>query len=654
MSIKYNDQSEKVRSTSYWFALFAKYKQSIKETEKNVEYNNSIHIKQTRGGENLDLRMGIFDVLLVATFLMLFISYLSYRKRKQDVAKYCALVMLAASFYSFGYAFEIISTNLDQAKFWLKVQYVGIPFITTFWLILVIIYTGHQGLLKRWVMPLLFAIPFLTLILHYTNDIHYLFYRDILFEPSSSNLSATLLFKGPWYWVHISYLYLEAAFGMLLFVRMYSKAIPIVRKQVVMLILGAAAPWLANIIYLTAYSQMNFDLTPIGFTLSGLIYVWGIYRFNLLRLVPVAYQKVFETMQDGVIILDYDHNLSHVNKAARSIFEELNSWNGQTISVDEIFASNPDLLKMISDLEHNENRISIQKGEEMRYYHVKMSVIYDKSGMVLGKLIIFSDVTQVTLYQEQLVANANQLEELNAFKDKLFAVVTHDIRDPLALLVNLTEIIEEDFIDSGSEESRIFREISSQVRDTHLLVDNLLDWVRSQRGKINFRPLVWELEPIVSQSIKAMRNRLNIKHIDMTVSVQDGSKAYADKEMVELILRNLMFNAIKYTEVGGHIHIEVVRNTDRVTVSVKDSGVGVDSEVGKSLFHEMQQGSLQGTDGERGTGLGLYLCGKFVRLNGGDIWYETKEGQGSTFYFTLPSTKASDVRDRTWKEVDAI
>jgi hypothetical protein len=134
------------------------------------------------------------------------------------------------------------STNLDHAKFWLKVQYIGIPFITTFWLILVMIYTGHQTLLKRWVIQLLFVIPFLTLIFHYTNDIHHLFYRDILFEPSSSNLSAILLFKGPWYWVHISYLYLEAAFGMGLFVRMYSKAMPIVRKQVVMLILGAAAP----------------------------------------------------------------------------------------------------------------------------------------------------------------------------------------------------------------------------------------------------------------------------------------------------------------------------------------------------------------------------------------------------------------------------
>jgi signal transduction histidine kinase len=296
--------------------------------------------------------------------------------------------------------------------------------------------------------------------------------------------------------------------------------------------------------------------------------------------------------------------------------------------------------------------ISVTLMLEFSFEYLKAASIHT----VITVAVVLFFVSLNEMIKETLRKN-QQLQaevELHAFKDKLFAVVAHDIRDPLALLVNLTEIIEKDFIDSGSEESRIFREISSQVRDTHLLVENLLEWVGSQRGKINFNPLVWELAPIVHQSVKAMKNRLEMKNMQMTVSVQDGAQVYADKEMVELILRNLMFNAIKYTEMGGHIHIEAVRNADRVTVSVKDSGVGVDREVGKSLFHEVQQGSSPGTKGERGTGLGLYLCGKFVRLNGGDIGYESYPGQGSTFYFTLPSTKASNVRQRTWKEVDAI
>lgn len=571
--------------------------------------------------------MGMFLILLAATILMLAISYLAYRKRNLPLAKYCSWAMLAAAFYSFGYSFEIVSVNVEQAKFWLKVQYIGIPFITTFWLILAIIFTGHQALLKRWVIALLFAIPAMTLILQWTNDSHHLFYREILFAPGSVSLSSIVITKGPLYWLHIAYLYLEGIVGMALCVRMYSKAVPIVRRQMMMLMFGAAVPWLFNIIYNAAYGQMKIDLTPFGFAVTGIVYLFAIYRFHLLRLVPVAYQQVFETMQDGVIILDYEHHLSHVNEAARAIFAELRMWNGQTTSIDGLFAPHPDLLAMIAAQHHNERRISMQIEGETRYYHVKLSIIYDQAGMDLGKLMIFSDVTQAVLHQEQLRENRNQLEELNGFKDKLFAVVAHDIRDPLAMLVNLTEIIEEDFIDEGSEQSEIFREISSQVRDTHLLVENLLDWVRSQRGKINFRPHLWDLEPMIDATVKAMKHRLDAKQIRTTVSVQKGTQIYADKEMIELVLRNLMFNAIKFTGMGGHIHMVATGHADQVTISVKDSGIGVNEEVGKSLFREVQQGSSPGTDGERGMGLGLFLCGKFVRLNGGDIGYASHPGQ---------------------------
>lgn len=602
----------------------------------------------------MSLKMGMFLILLVATFLMLFVSYLSFRKRKSVVAKYCALVMLAASFYSFGYAFEIISTSLEQVKFWLRVQYIGIPFIATLWLMLVMAYTGHQNVMKKRLLPLWFIIPVLTLILYFTNDAHHLFYSDIQFRLSDSSLSSTLLFEGPWYKVHISYLYLQGAIGMGLFVRMYSKSVPIVRKQVIMIILGSAAPWLCNIVYIAVYDQMKLDLTPLGFTLSGLTYIWGIYRFNLLRLVPVAYQSIFETTQDGVIILDYEHKINHINRAAKNIFEELKTWQGRAGDADQIFASNPELSAIINASESCESRISLLKEDELHYYQVKMSVIYNKSQMVLGKFLIFNDVTQVTLYQEQLLAKSNQLEELHAFKDKLFAVVTHDIRDPLAMLINLTEIIEEDFIDASSEESRVFQEISSQVKDTYLLVENLLDWFRSQRGKINFKPLVWELKPIVHQSIQALKHRTESKNIKLTFAVQNDVRVYADKEMLELILRNLLYNAVKFTETNGHIHIEVTMNEDRVTVSVRDSGVGVDPRVGATLFHEVQRGTSTGTDGERGTGLGLFLCGKFVRLNGGEIWFESEKGKGSTFCFTLLSNEAVNLPSRSWKEVDAL
>jgi PAS domain S-box-containing protein len=500
----------------------------------------------------------MFLLLLFATCLMLFISYLSFKKRQLAVAKYTALVMLSASFYSLGYAFEMISTDLDSIKFWLKIEYIGAPVISTFWLILVLHYTGHKAILKKRVLLLLFVIPFVTFIMHYTNDMHHFFYKDVQLDQSSI-LSTVQLFKGPWYWVHISYNYLQALVGMFLFVTMFMKAVPLVRKQIMILMLGAAAPWVSNVMYLIGGFEVVLDLTPLGFTLTGLFYIWGIYRFNLLRLVPIALQKVFETMQDVMVILDYDHNITSVNQAAKDIFGETRINSDYSISVYNVFYEYPELLSKIVSSEKSESQITIRSQGENRYYKLNISVISDSGQTVIGKMLVFSDITQVTVYQEKLLSNANQLAKLSAFKDKLFTVVAHDIRDPLAVLINLTELLEEELEVLGSEHSNVFQEVSEQVRNTYMLAENLLDWFRSQQGKIIFSPLVWDVSSIVQHAVQSIKIRLDVKKIQITTNVEDEIRVFADKEMLDLVLRNLLSNAIKFTGLGGHIHVEAVK-----------------------------------------------------------------------------------------------
>ncbi|WP_424767691.1 histidine kinase N-terminal 7TM domain-containing protein [Paenibacillus sp. sgz302251] len=587
-------------------------------------------------------------LLLVSTCLMLFISYLSFRKRNLPIAKYSAYMMLAASFYSFGYAFEIISADLDRIKFWLRVEYIGIPFISTFWLILVIHFTGHQAVLKRWVMQLLFLAPVLTLLFHFTNDLHHFYYRDLQMDYNSIILGAKTL-KGPWYWVHISYNYIQAAVGIFLFAAMYLKAMPIVRKQIMAMMLGAAAPWLFNVVYLFGAFGLYVDLTPIGFTLTGIFYIWGIYRFNLLRLAPVAMQKMFEMMQDGVIFLDYDNNIIHSNQSAKAMFEALQHVKDNASSARHVFSNEPELLSKIMVMENSESEVAIRRKEEIRYYQLKVSMITDKAQVSLGKMLIINDITQTIDYQERLLSNVKQLGELLAFKDKLFTVVAHDIRDPLAILINLTELLEEELQAAGSGNIEIFQEVSGQVRNTYTVVENLLDWLRSQRGMITFSPLVWNLAPIVQQAIHSARIRSEIKEIRMTCEIDDEIQIFADKEILDMVLRNLFSNAIKFTGIGGSIRIEARADKDHVIVSVQDTGVGIHPDIVKSLFHEAQEAPAPGTEGEKGTGLGLFLASEFVQIHGGTIWLDSILGHGSTFYFSLPAKKAE--RD-TGKSID--
>lgn len=582
----------------------------------------------------------LVGILLVATFLMLFIAYLSYRKRQLPIAKYAALVMLAASIYTFGYAFELTSTDMGRIRFWLKVEYVGVPFISTFWLLLVLEYTGFRKRLSRWAIGLLFVIPVITLLMHYTNDLHHLYYKNLWID-TANDLTLSMSAKGPWYWIHIGYNYMEAVVGVTLFLVMYMKAVPIIRKQIMVLTVGIAFPWIFNLLYVLDFFQLQVDLTPIGFVLTGLCYVWGIYRLHLMRLAPIAMQRVFETMEDGAIFLDYDYRIIHFNPSAKSIFKELERLEEAEAAFGSVFPGESELLSRVMGQGASEGRISFKRDGSRRYYNLKISILSEGGEDQLGKLLLFHDITKEVLDQEKMAAQVNQLEELNDFKDKLFTVVAHDIRDPLAVLINLIELLEEELHEAGNDNLDIFLEVSGQVRNTYMLVENVLDWFRSKRGTVNFSPLLWELSVILESAVLAAKPRADIKDIRIRCEVADDIQVFADKGMVALILRNLLSNAIKYTPHTGDILVRAVNDEHQVIIYVKDSGIGVDPDMEGRLFQEMQQTSSPGTEGEKGTGLGLYLTKEFVRMHGGEIGYDSVRGHGATFYITLPHSEES-------------
>lgn len=574
----------------------------------------------------------IFVLLFTAALLMLFVSALSFRKRHLAVARYNALSMLAASFYALGYAFEATSLNLGSILFWLKVEYLGIPFISSLWLLFVIHYTGYQKLLKRWVYGLLFLVPLLTFVLHLTNASHQLFYTDV--SLGEEGMSLLHLTRGPWYWVHISYTYLQAAAGLGLFIAAYIKATPIVRKQIVLLVMGALAPWVCNLIYVVWKDLDLIDLTPFGFVLTGMVQIWGIYRFHLLKLAPLALQSVYDTMQDGVIILDNENNITQVNHAAKHMISELRNFKENAASVLHVFHNKPELAAII--LEGNqEAKILIEEEGERRHCSLRISALHDRNGERLGRMVILSDITKMTVYQEKLLASANEMAEMSAFKDKLFTLVAHDLRDPLAVLVNLTEVMESERQGTGGEEHDILREIGGHVRQTYLMMENLLEWYRSQSGKTAYRPSIWSLTASIEETIRSMGFRADMKGVQLSSELVDDHLIYADRDMLELVLRNLISNAIKFTPAGGDIQVGAMRQGDLYAIYVRDSGIGVDSDVAPSLFQDIQIGAKAGTDGEAGSGLGLYLCAKLVDIQGGEIWCESSGGKGSTFYFTV-------------------
>jgi signal transduction histidine kinase len=254
-------------------------------------------------------------------------------------------------------------------------------------------------------------------------------------------------------------------------------------------------------------------------------------------------------------------------------------------------------------------------------------------------MLMFNDITELKAGEARLRENARQLSELNSFKDKLFTIVAHDIRDPIAQLVSLTELLGEELKAAGAQHADLFRELQGQVRGTFHLVENLLDWYRSQKGKVVFQPLDWNLRQVVRQSLSLAGAKAGMKQIRITERMEEKLIVCVDKEMLDTILRNLLSNAIKFTGIGGAIEIGAVPEGDRIVVSVRDNGAGIDEKTAAMLRLEESFFKEPAASGDAGnTRFGLVLAREFVSIHGGSLWFDSIPGVGTTFFFTLPGS----------------
>ncbi len=229
------------------------------------------------------------------------------------------------------------------------------------------------------------------------------------------------------------------------------------------------------------------------------------------------------------------------------------------------------------------------------------------------------------------------LKESNAAKDKIFSIIAHDLRSPFNSILGFSELLIENTQDfEVAEIKKYLGIINSSAKSTLVLLDNLLNWARSQTGKVDFIPEEIGLASIIQEIIELSNLSVKSKNISLNYSSLDEIEVYADENMLMVILRNLISNAIKFTNPNGKIDITALQNDNFIEIAVSDNGVGMKEETRKKLFDISANITTRGTANEKGSGLGLILCKEFVAKHGGKIWVESEVGKGSTFYFTLP------------------
>lgn len=366
--------------------------------------------------------------------------------------------------------------------------------------------------------------------------------------------------------------------------------------------------------------------------------------------------KFLEVLRDNYFLY-YQINLAFNNKLQALEFHKMFSDLGDSLYKAELRNSISNMIikyeiaktESEKQLLESENEL-IEKEKDyqiaLRNFFIALSLLVIIMGLVLVSFYFFRVKTSKRIEEQKIeleklnkqlnIQNA-QLIELNKYKDRMFSIVAHDLRSPFHALLSFSEILRSDIKTLNEEEIQQFAEnIFESSQRILTLVQNLLDWARSQLDKITINPVEFELTELINSSLEVYKKIAITKEIEIFNKTDGAIKVYADRDMINSVLRNLLSNAIKFTETGGRVEVSTSISDSEIIMCVSDTGVGITGPNLKLLFDPASHISTLGTKRETGTGLGLNLCKEFTEKNGGRIWAESKHGEGSKFFVTIP------------------
>ncbi len=383
-------------------------------------------------------------------------------------------------------------------------------------------------------------------------------------------------------------------------------------------------------------------------------------------------QSILSTSPDGIVTTELDGAISF----ASDKFVEMVG----NISIEELFGKKLNDFVFKDDLEKfTENLRELSQGKHCNsyifrlnrndgsffYVESKIDVIRNEVNLPIQILFIIRDITDrieaelerekllqdiaysrdqieqeaaryVELYN-QLYESEKKLAELNSAKDKLFSIIGHDLKNPFITLLGFSEILVEDYDELSDEEKKEYiKTIYNTARNTQKLLENLLSWARAQSGQLQINLEVLSIKNIIKEAVELVKSQAEKKNIELSVNMNSSLMVYADKNLLYTVIRNLLTNAIKFTNENGKVIVSTQDEDGFVRVCVEDTGIGLSESDINKLFRIDVNNKEIGNSKEKGTGLGLILCKEFCEKLGGKIWVESQLGKGSKFYITAP------------------
>lgn len=350
--------------------------------------------------------------LLVSSLIAGFVAYYGWQRRTTvSGGTALALLALACAEWSIAYALEIAGIDLSTKLLWGKVQYIGIAAVPLLWILFAYSYATSSSSIPRQHVRLLAIVPLVTLLLVFTNERHGLIWRDTEIRTSGT-FSALDVTHGSWFWVYWIYANILVFLGTLFILRSFNRTKGLFRRQNIILLIAVLTPWVGNILYVSGLSPIpHLDTTPFAFTISIVVFAWGISSFKLVDLAPVARDVVVEKMPDGMIVLDAQGNIVDINPAVQ---KALGLSDSQAIGqkARDVFHAWPHLVDRYESLSEAQDEIVFGEGESQAWYELRMSPLKDSRNRLLGRVLTVRDITEKKQIGEALRLSEEKYREI--------------------------------------------------------------------------------------------------------------------------------------------------------------------------------------------------------------------------------------------------
>lgn len=341
--------------------------------------------------------------------------------------------------------------------------------------------------------------------------------------------------------------------------------------------------------------------------------------------------QILDAFDDEIYMNDFDYNIVYINKSMQSRIGE-KSLGQKCFKALYGFSKACSWCKLKDQIKNSKSvAYDIKIPNSNKYFYIRSTILNDNL-----RLSFHHDITDRKNAEITLKENEIELKKLNADKDRFMQILAHDLKSPFNVLLGFSDLLLANLDKFDKEKIRTqISYINETANITYNLLQELLTWTKAQAGQLPFKPTEISFSEIASEVVLLFKN--NSKKISVEWFEKENTILFADINMIKTVIRNLVSNAIKFTNNNGEVKICAVKNSDKFAkITISDNGIGIDNKNIEKLWDVTSKFSTTGTNGESGTGLGLLLCKDFVEKHGGKIWVESELDKGSKFIFSVP------------------